>query len=97
MLTARANCALTAHTQLHQDVLWHQMGITFRTMGADRNLRRTGGISLIPVPWCCAQMATTIQVEAVGYFRMVDTLDLNNRPAYLLLQQGRGRLTASRL
>jgi len=79
MLTGRANCVLTARTQLHQDVFWRPMGITFRTMGADRNLRQMGGIFLIPVPLCCAQMATTIQVEAVGYFRMVDTLALNNR------------------
>lgn len=60
-------------------VPWRRTGNTFRTMGEDRNLRRMGDISLILVPWCCAQMATTIQVEVVGYFRMGDTLVLNNR------------------
>lgn len=76
---AHANCALTARTPLHHAVLWRRTGNTFRTMVADRNLRRMGGISLIPVPWCCAQMAITTQVEAVDYFRMVDTLALNNQ------------------
>ena len=79
MLTACASRALTVPTQRRHDALWRQTGNTSRTMGADRHLRRTGGISLIPVPWSCVQMATTIQVEAVGYFRMVDTLALNNR------------------
>src|SRR3989454_5074367 len=79
MLTACARCALTAPTPRRHDVLWRQTGNTSRTMGADRHLRRTGGISLIPVPWSCVQMATTIQVEAVSYFRMVGTLALSNR------------------
>lgn len=77
MPTVPANCALMAHTQPHHDVLWLQTVITFRTTGADRNWRRMGDISPIPVPWFCAQMATTIQAEAVGYFQMADTLVLN--------------------
>src|SRR2546426_9450147 len=79
MLTACASCALTAPTRRLPDVVWRQTGNTSRTTGADRHLRPTGGISLIPVPWSCVQMATTIQVEAVGYFRMVGTLALNDR------------------
>ena len=47
-------------------------------MGADRGLRQMDGIFLILVLWCCAQTGTTIQVEAVGYFQMVDIVALNN-------------------
>ena len=97
MLTTHADYALTAHTQRRHDVLWRQTVNTPLTMGADRDLRQMDGTAQIRVHWFCAQMATTIQVEAVGYFQMVDTLTLKNRSASFSAPVGGGYLTASGL
>jgi hypothetical protein len=64
--------------------------------GRGSKLAPDGGISPIPVPWFCARMVTTIQVEAVGYFQMADTLDLNNRLSLTFCSSGTRCLSAFR-